>query len=119
MTVHAGLFNFGGHRPESDQVENLRSELAEFAAGTAIAHVRDAVAVVSRTDSLRAALDHPTHESPQGHIIVWDGRLDNRCDLDFQLPGRLSPGQRTDAHTTHGAGISPSAELNMPIDGIM
>lgn len=99
MAAHAGLFSFGGPRLEPAQVEALRFQLAEFAAGTANARVRDGVAVVSRTPSRdRATPGDRIHESPHGHIIVWDGRLDNRRDLDFQLPARLAPGERTDAH---------------------
>ncbi len=98
MVAHAGLFSFDGDPPELGQVENLRSELAEFAADIVLARVRDGVAVLSRTHSRdSAAADDHIHES-HGHIIVWDGRLDNRRDLDFQLPARLAPGERTDAH---------------------
>lgn len=98
MAAHAGLFRFDAHGPERSEVENLLSEVAEFAAGTALVRMHDGVAAVSCTSArdLEGPEQH-VHESPQGSIVVWDGRLDNLSDLDFQMPTRQPLGDHPEA----------------------
>src|SRR4051812_394220 len=91
MAVHAGVFFFDG-RPTTVHTRRILEALDPFAPDGLGTHSGSGIAMVQGSSVLWTG-EQPNAEpsrSPSGLTITWDGRLDNRSDLQLSLGDPLT-----------------------------
>jgi asparagine synthase (glutamine-hydrolysing) len=87
MSAQAGVFYFDGRPISPEIVARLADAIDPFGPDGGGERLQSGLAMVSRrwhvTPEDSAA--HQPFVSPRGHVMTWDGRLDNREDLLAQL----------------------------------
>ena len=83
MSVHGGILEFDGKTPDEDLLTKLRAACARYAPDEAITYMQPAAAVFYRPfhTTKESRMERQPFVSPHGHVLVWDGRLDNRDEL--------------------------------------
>jgi asparagine synthase (glutamine-hydrolysing) len=92
MSVQAGVFYFDGRPIDPQLVRRIRESLAEFGPDGGGQVLLPGLAMVYSTLHLTPEdrLESQPLRSCHGHVLTWDGRLDNRDDLLLQLWRDLS-----------------------------
>lgn len=95
MSAQAGVWNFDGKPADEVLVERLSQAIGAYSPDGGGAYVDGSIAMVYRAfhTTPESRLEHQPHASPRGFIILWDGRLDNREELIFQLRDSLRADQ--------------------------
>ena len=91
MSAQAGIFYFDGRPIEAHVPLLLDAALADFGPDGGGCHVAPGLVMASR--ALHVTPEDPLERQPfvsvRGHVMTWDGRLDNRDDLLLQLRREL------------------------------
>ena len=95
MSAQAGVFFFDSRPVDREIVRALGYALDAFGPDGGGSHLGQGLAMVQRT--LRVAPEDRLDRQPvisieHQHVLTWDGRLDNRDELSFQLWRRLRGG---------------------------
>jgi asparagine synthase (glutamine-hydrolysing) len=97
VSTQAGLWNFDGAPVDQALLERFRLAAAPYGPDGTTIHAKNSVGIIygafHTTDESR--LECQPFYSPSGKVIVWNGRLDNRCELIAQLNNELG-GSDTD-----------------------
>lgn len=99
MSAQAGIWNFDGRQVDRAFLEKLSSAIEQYGPDKGDTYIDGSIGMVYRAfhTTLESDLEHQPHLSPQGLVITWDGRLDNREDLILQLyEDLISPRSETD-----------------------
>ncbi len=97
MSAQAGIWNFGGKPVDKSLLRKLGDAIAQYAPDGETTYTDGIVTMLYRPfhTTLESRLEHQPHASPQGLVITWDGRLDNRDELISQVADALR-GDQTD-----------------------
>lgn len=87
MSVQAGVLSFVGRPISPELVDSIDSRLRPFGAEAAGRHAVNGVALVHRSFHVTPedVSEVQPHIARCGCVMTWDGRLDNRDDLIFDL----------------------------------
>ena len=93
MSIQFGKCNLDGRPVDHKDLDQVRPVLASYGLQNEGYYCKDNLGILIRplhaTKESRSEVQ--PHISASGHVITWDGRLDNRDDLLGQLAGSLSP----------------------------
>lgn len=96
MAAHAGVFFFDG-RPAEGELGALAAGLGPASPdGPVRTHAETGLAIAQADFRVWADEQPRPRRSPRGHLIAWDGRLDNRDDVLLRL-GPVMVGCAADA----------------------
>ena len=92
MSVHFGRWSFGALPPPPDFFEKVNSVLTPWGTDGCSSYHQDGVSVLYRAfhTTKESRRETQPYISPSGAVITWDGRLDNRAELIYQLSSRIS-----------------------------
>ncbi len=92
MSAQYGKCNFDGKPVESQELDRVRAVLAPYGPDAEGIFCKDNVGIVYRAfhATKESRLEKQPYVSPSGAIITWDGRLDNRSELIYELGSALS-----------------------------
>jgi len=87
MSVQAGIWNFDGRRVETELIEEFSRSLKQNGPDGEFLHLDGSLALVYRPFHTTAESRRETqpYVSRRGFVLTWDGRLDNRNKLIFDL----------------------------------
>jgi asparagine synthase (glutamine-hydrolysing) len=101
MSVQAGLWHFDESPLDSALLERVTAAAAQYGpdgeSGVSIASLGMTYQAFHTNSSSRR--EHQPYVLPDGNILTWDGRLDNREDLIPQLREELRHAEATDRPT--------------------
>lgn len=94
MSVQFGRWNFDGAPPSGEFIERAASTLVPYGPDGQNCYSAKGVNIVYRPFHTMKESKSETqpHRSRAGEVITWDGRLDNRSELEQQLSLRLEGG---------------------------
>src|ERR1700731_101836 len=87
MSVQYGRWNFEGQPPASDYIEKVRAALAPYGPDSNESCSKGGVKILYRAfhTTKESRREKQPHISSSGAVITWDGRLDNRSELNEEL----------------------------------
>jgi asparagine synthase (glutamine-hydrolysing) len=91
MSVQIGILSFDGEPIGCESLTRLSSTAAAYGPDGETTHCQGPVGFLYRPfrTTAEATAEHQPVVSPQGNIVTWDGRLDNRHELIEQLQDTL------------------------------
>lgn len=88
MAVQFGRWNFDGHPPSAEYMRRCAGTLVQFGRDGQNCFSEGGLSIICgafhTTTESKSALQ--PYQSTSGAIVTWDGRLDNRAELQQQLP---------------------------------
>jgi asparagine synthase (glutamine-hydrolysing) len=92
MSVQFGKCNLDGKPLDPKNLEQVRPVLAPYGPDGESYICKDNFGIIYRAfhTTKESRLEHQPHVSQSGAVITWDGRLDNRGGLIYELGGELS-----------------------------
>lgn len=92
MSVQAGIWNLDGRPLERSALEGYSRQLAPYGPDDESIFIDGSVGLLYRPYHRMhsSRLEQQPHISVRGHIVAWDGRLDNREELAAELAGNAS-----------------------------
>src|ERR1051326_7135335 len=95
MSVQIGIWNLDGRPVDRERLETMTRQLAEYGLDGKRTHLSESIGIVYRPFycTPESRLEQQPYESDDGKIITWDGRLDNREELIFELRNHLRDDQ--------------------------
>jgi asparagine synthase (glutamine-hydrolysing) len=87
MSVQYGRWNFEGQPPASDYIEKVSAALAPYGPDSNESCSKGGVKILYRAfhTTKESRREKQPHISSSGAVITWDGRLDNRSELNEEL----------------------------------
>src|SRR5438270_6592687 len=87
MSVQAGIWNFNGEPVDRTLLKTISSQTSDYGPDGEAFHMDGNVALLYRPfhTTAESRLEHQPHVCPDGQVITFDGRLDNRDELIGQL----------------------------------
>jgi asparagine synthase (glutamine-hydrolysing) len=87
MSVQFGTWNFEGHPPAPDYIENVSAALAPYGPDSNESYSKGGVRILYRAfhTTKESRREKQPHVSSSGAMITWDGRLDNHAELIEEL----------------------------------
>lgn len=97
MSMQAGTWYFDGRPPDDRWLDTISRELAQHGPDGEARYRAPGLAMLYRPyhATAQSRLEGQPYQSPRGTIVTWDGRLDNRSELERDLHDELR-GDRTD-----------------------
>lgn len=97
MAVQAGIWNADGKPASREFLVRTGQTLAEYGPDGEMTFVDGPIGMLYRPfhTTTESRLEHQPYVSPRGKVLTWDGRLDNRDELIWQLRDVLKD-DRTD-----------------------
>src|SRR5258705_6626257 len=97
MSVEAGIWNFDGKPIDQALLGKLTAAIEEFGPDGSNSFVDSSIGMVYGAfhTTLESRFERQPYKSPNGNVITWDGRLDNRDDLLGELSADVGS-DRTD-----------------------
>jgi asparagine synthase (glutamine-hydrolysing) len=92
MSVQAGIWNYEGQPAAKDFLAKIGSELAEYGPDGQTTYFDDSVGMLFRPyyTTSESRQEVQPHVFVSGRVFTWDGRLDNRDELQRDLHNVLS-----------------------------
>lgn len=118
MSALGGVYNLDGAPVDPEILKALSRGLDSHGSDGGSEHISGSVGMVYRAfhTNRESRLEKQPFLSPWGHVLCWDGRLDNRDELIAQL-GEDIQGDRTDAAIVMGAYLRWDTEFLRKIIG--
>ncbi|PYU00992.1 MAG: hypothetical protein DMG38_05450 [Acidobacteria bacterium] len=87
MSVQFGRWNFDGRPCAPEYCEKVSSTLADYGPDSNEKYAQGGMTILYRAfhTTKESHREKQPHVSPSGAVITWDGRLDNRKELIFEL----------------------------------
>jgi asparagine synthase (glutamine-hydrolysing) len=97
MSAQAGIWNFDGKPVGESFLDKLSSAIEQYGPDGGNTYINGSIGMTYRAfhTTPESRLERQPYTSPQGNVITWDGRLDNRDELIPQLWDELTA-DRTD-----------------------
>jgi asparagine synthase (glutamine-hydrolysing) len=91
MSVQAGIWNYDEAPVDESVLFRLSCQLQEFAPDGESTYCRDSLGMLYRPfhTTPESRLERQPYQHPSGHVLTWDGRLDNRTELVSQLKSEV------------------------------
>jgi len=91
MSVQFGRWNFDGKPIDPNSSAKIHTALAPFGPDGASSYSKDNVSICYRPfhTTKESHYEIQPYIARSGHVLTWDGRLDNRAELVSELPHRL------------------------------
>jgi asparagine synthase (glutamine-hydrolysing) len=91
MSCFAGTWHFDGKPVDRDFTAKFGETIDQYGPDGGAEHISGSLAMLYRAfhTNRESRLEHQPYISPQGNVLTWDGRLDNRDDLIFALSYEL------------------------------
>src|SRR5712664_1838486 len=91
MSAQAGIWNLDGRPVDQALLGRLSTAVEQYGPDSGDTYLDRSMGIVYRAfhTTQDSRLEHQPHVSPQGLVITWDGRLDNRGELIPQLHKEL------------------------------
>jgi asparagine synthase (glutamine-hydrolysing) len=92
MSVQFGRWNFEGEPPAPDYIEKVSAALAPYGPDSNESYANSGVMNLYRAfhTTKESRREKQPHISSSGAVITWDGRLDNRAELIYELGDSLT-----------------------------
>jgi asparagine synthase (glutamine-hydrolysing) len=83
MSAQAGIWNFNGQPVDRELLVRLAASIERYGSDGARFHIEGSIGMVYSAfhTTLESRLEQQPHRSASGHVLTWDGRLDNRDEL--------------------------------------
>lgn len=87
MSVQAGFWNLDGSPVPRESLTRISQTLSDYGPDGEFFYFDRPIGMLYRPfhTTAESRLEHQPHLSDSGSVITWDGRLDNRDELDSQL----------------------------------
>src|SRR2546430_5644347 len=97
MSIQFGAWNFDGRPCTPEYCEKVSATLADYGPDSNEKYAQGGMTILYRAfhTTKESHREKQPHVSPPGAVITWDGRLDNREELIFEL-GRPLAADSTD-----------------------
>jgi asparagine synthase (glutamine-hydrolysing) len=94
MSAQAGICNFDGRPVDPGLLGRMAASIAHYGPDGGGQHVRGSVGMVYRAfhTTKESRLESQPYTTGRGHVMPWDGRLDNRDELIERLGDDLNSG---------------------------
>src|SRR5260370_1437126 len=91
MSCFAGTWHFDGKPVDRDFIAKFGETIDQYGPDGGAEHISGSLAMLYRAfhTNRESRLEHQPYISPQGNVLTWDGRLDNRDELIFALSYEL------------------------------
>ena len=103
MSVQAGIWNLGGSPVTRESLTRISQMLSDYGPDGESFHFDRSIGMLYRPfhTTAESRFEHQPHLSDSGTVITWDGRLDNRDELNLRLHTTLK--DRTDVAIVNAA----------------
>ncbi|MGB2590691.1 MAG: asparagine synthase-related protein [Candidatus Acidiferrum sp.] len=93
MSVQFGRWNTDGLPVDREYLTKAGEMLGPYGPDGGDAYIKDNVGILYRAfhTTKESRQDAQPHITPSGAVICWDGRLDNREELVWELRGKVAP----------------------------
>jgi len=83
MSAQAGIWNFNGKRLDQELLVRLGASIERYGPDGTRFHIDGSIGMVYSAfhTTLESRLEQQPYRSASGHVLTWDGRLDNRDEL--------------------------------------
>lgn len=87
MSVQAGIWNFDGRPVDQEFLVRVSRGLAKYGPDAETVFIDGPIGILYRSfhTTFESRVERQPHTSHRGHVITWDGRLDNRHELVLEL----------------------------------
>ena len=97
MSAQAGIWNFNGKGVDQELLAKLGASIERYGTDATRFHIDGSIGMIYSAfhTTLESRAEQQPHRSACGHVLTWDGRLDNRDELIAVLHPQ-TPGACTD-----------------------
>jgi asparagine synthase (glutamine-hydrolysing) len=93
MSVQVGVWNLDGEPVDREFLARIGKSIAEYGPDGEFSYIGGSLGMLYRPfhTTSESRVERQPYRSPKGHVVTWDGRLDNRDELMAQLGSDLGP----------------------------
>src|SRR6267378_5726263 len=92
VSVQAGVWHFDGEPTDQNLLSRISQTVIQYGADSEETYIGGAIGMLYRPfhTTKESHLEAQPYVSPQGVVMTWDGRLDNRDDLTIRMRNELT-----------------------------